>query len=203
MHIARKRKQRTASGSVYVTTTLQETYEVGNIQKQKVPTLCEGGPLSGPRSFSGRYGGRAASRRRRIGRRTEQPGAPRPQHVMPLHLLSDAQPTFMKKRSSSPRTQTVLLSALLGGAAGFALGLLLAPERGQKARRRLIYQLENLAGQTGQLAQRLFRPEVTSEARRTGDALVADAQARADHIRDDIEALLEEIRAQEAAARNR
>jgi hypothetical protein len=31
---------------------------------------------------------------------------------------------------------------------------------------------------------------------------VADAQARADHIRDDIETLLNEIRAQESASRS-
>ena len=50
--------------------------------------------------------------------------------------------------------------------------------------------------------QGLFGSEVTSDARRTGDALVADAQARADHIRNDIEALLKEIRAQESSSRN-
>jgi gas vesicle protein len=81
------------------------------------------------------------------------------------------------------------------------LGLLLAPERGQQARRRLAYQLETLADQTGRLVQGLFGSEVTSEARRTGDALVADAQARADHIRNDIETLLNEIQTQDSASR--
>jgi gas vesicle protein len=81
------------------------------------------------------------------------------------------------------------------------LGLLLAPERGQQARRRLAYQLETLADQTSRLVQGLFGSEVTSEARRTGDALVADAQARADHIRNDIETLLNEIQNQDSASR--
>lgn len=108
----------------------------------------------------------------------------------------------MKKSASGHTLRVAILSALAGGMTGFTLGLLLAPERGQKARRRLAYQLENLAERTGRLVQELFVSEVTSEARRTGDALVADAQARADHIRNDIEALLDEIRAQEAASRN-
>lgn len=96
----------------------------------------------------------------------------------------------------SRTTRAAVVSALAGGAVGFALGLLLAPERGQQARRRLAYQLEALAEGTGQFVQNLFGAEVTSDARRTGDALVADAQARADHIRSDIETLLNEIRAQ-------
>lgn len=107
----------------------------------------------------------------------------------------------MKKKLVSRTTRAAVVSALVSGATGFALGLLLAPERGQKARRRLAYQLENLAERTGRLVQNLFGAEVTSEARRTGDALVADAQARADHIRNDIDALLNEIRAQESASR--
>lgn len=107
----------------------------------------------------------------------------------------------MKKSTGRRTTRTAVFSALAGGAAGFALGLLLAPERGQKARRRLAYQLETLAEETGRLVQGLFGSEVTSEARRTGDALVADAQARADHIRNDIESLLKEIRTQDSASR--
>jgi len=107
----------------------------------------------------------------------------------------------MKTSIGSRTTRAAVLSALAGGAAGFALGLLLAPERGQQARRRLAYQLETLADQTGRLVQGLFGSEVTSEARRTGDALVADAQARADHIRNDIETLLNEIQTQDSASR--
>jgi gas vesicle protein len=106
----------------------------------------------------------------------------------------------MKK--SIGTTHAAVLSAMAGGAVGFALGLLLAPQRGQKARRRLAYQLETLADQTSRLVQGLFGPDATSDARRTSDALVADAQARADHIRNDIETLLNEIRTQESASRS-
>ncbi len=106
----------------------------------------------------------------------------------------------MKNSTRSRSTRMALWSALVGGATGFALGILLAPQRGQKARRRLAYQLEALADETSQLIQGLFEAKVSSDARRTGDALVADAQARADHIRDDIETLLKEIRTQDSAS---
>lgn len=86
--------------------------------------------------------------------------------------------------------------ALLGGAAGFALGLLVAPEEGQKIRRRLVYQLENLTRVVGSYVEQTLQAQEESEARRTGDALVADAQERADKIRKDIDALLGEIRSQ-------
>lgn len=83
---------------------------------------------------------------------------------------------------------------IIGGAAGFALGVLLAPEEGKKIRRRVAYQLEHLADQVGSFVDQVANPERTSEARRTGDALVADAQEKAQRIRDDIDALLTEVR---------
>lgn len=90
------------------------------------------------------------------------------------------------------------VGVLLGGAAGFALGLLLAPEEGQKIRRRLAYQLEHIAYQTGDFVDHLLKSDAQSEARRTGDAVIADARERAQRIRDDIDALLGEMRRQGA-----
>lgn len=89
--------------------------------------------------------------------------------------------------------------AVVGGVAGFALGILLAPEEGKKVRRRLIYQLEHLAEQVATFLDEVSQPQLQGEARRTGDALVADAQAQAERIRDDIEALLGEMRRHGAA----
>jgi len=85
---------------------------------------------------------------------------------------------------------------LLGGVAGFLLGLMLAPEEGSKLRRRLSYRLESMGKQVGDLADQVLNPEVESEARRTGDALVADARVRAQRIQSDIDALLGEVRQQ-------
>jgi len=89
---------------------------------------------------------------------------------------------------------------LLGGAAGFAMGMLLAPEEGRKLRRRLVYQLENLAGQVSEMVDQALNPDVVGDARRQGDALVADARARAQNIREDIDSLLGEIRQQKSTA---
>lgn len=97
-------------------------------------------------------------------------------------------------------TQIGVWSALAGGALGFALGMLFAPQRGPDARRRLTYQLENLTARTNDLLRRLTGSGSESDARRTRDALVADAQQRADSIRDDIDALLDELREQEPSA---
>lgn len=83
---------------------------------------------------------------------------------------------------------------LAGGVAGFAVGILMAPEEGQKMRRRVAYQLEHLADQVGAFVDQLANPESGSEARRTGDQLVADARQKAQRIRDDIDALLGEVR---------
>lgn len=87
-----------------------------------------------------------------------------------------------------------VVGALAGGALGLAAGLLVAPQEGKKVRRRLIYQFENAALRTGLFLEEWLRSDVESgEARRTGDALVEDAEVRAKLIREDIEALLNEL----------
>jgi gas vesicle protein len=99
----------------------------------------------------------------------------------------------------SPLRRT-LWSALAGGAVGFTIGWLTAPHQGGPMRRRVAYRLDRLARRLARFLRELAAASVESEARRNRDALVADARARADHIRDDIEALLDELRRQEAAA---
>ena len=83
---------------------------------------------------------------------------------------------------------------IAGSLAGFAVGLLMAPEEGQKLRRRVAYQLEHLANQVGSFVEQLSNPDGDSEARRTGDQLVEDAREKAERIREDIDALLGEVR---------
>lgn len=91
-------------------------------------------------------------------------------------------------------TRVGVYSALAGGAVGFALGMLFAPKRGPDARRRITYQLERLTAQAEGFVRRLVRSSVESEGRRNSAAVVEDAETRADHIRDDIDALMEELR---------
>lgn len=102
----------------------------------------------------------------------------------------------MEKHATGTAIRTGMWSLLLGGAVGFSLGLLLAPEEGRKMRLRLIYRLERLALWTADLAERVLAPSEESEARRTGNALVRDARAEAKRIREEIDALLDEIRHQ-------
>ncbi|GAB5521667.1 MAG: hypothetical protein RhofKO_39180 [Rhodothermales bacterium] len=63
-------------------------------------------------------------------------------------------------------------------------------------RRRLVYQVERLADQLTDTVNTVLGEEAISDARRSGDALVADAEAKAQRIRDDIDNLLGEMRRQ-------
>ena len=105
----------------------------------------------------------------------------------------------MKTDSQSRAKRIGTWSALAGGAVGFALGMLFAPRRGPDVRRRMAYQLGHVATRVGTFFRQLAESTPESDARRTRDALVADAQARADHIRDDIDALLDELRKQDSS----
>ena len=100
----------------------------------------------------------------------------------------------MKEHTLGDVVRAMGWGVLLGGVAGFMLGLLLAPEEGSRLRRRLSYRLESVGKQVSDFADQVLNPEAESEARRTGDALVADAQERAQQIRSDIDALLGEVR---------
>ncbi len=106
----------------------------------------------------------------------------------------------MKENNLSSVIRVFGWGILLGGAAGLAAGLLLAPEEGSRLRRRVTYRLESLGKQITDLADQLLSPEADSEARRHGNAIVADAQERADNIQRDIDALLGDMREQGPAA---
>ena len=100
----------------------------------------------------------------------------------------------MKEYTFGSVVRAMSWGVVLGGVAGFTLGLLLAPEKGSRLRRRLSYRLENLGKQVSDMADQVLNPETESDARRTGDALVADARVRAQRIQSDIDALLGEVR---------
>ena len=87
-----------------------------------------------------------------------------------------------------------IVGTLLGGGIGFVLGILLAPEEGQKVRRRLAYQLEHLSDQLGEFVDQLTNPDQPNDARVDADNLVADARTRARKIQEDIDALMGEAR---------
>ena len=100
----------------------------------------------------------------------------------------------MKDRSKGHTFRAGTWGAIVGGAVGFALGLLLAPEEGRRLRRKLAYQLDHISEQVADLIEKMLSPESEGEARRDGRALVDDAQEKAEEIRSDIDALLGEMR---------
>ena len=87
-----------------------------------------------------------------------------------------------------------LWGILVGGAVGFGLGLITAPEEGRKVRRRLAYQLDHLGDRVADLLDEFLNQDENSEARRDGESLVADAEEKAQQIRADIDSLLGEMR---------
>ena len=93
--------------------------------------------------------------------------------------------------------KTGTLGLILGAATGFALGVLFAPEKGAKLRRKLAYQLDNLGGTVADMIDQAMGEDPESGiARQQGDALVKDAREKADEISSDIDALLDEMRSQ-------
>jgi len=103
----------------------------------------------------------------------------------------------MKDNSVGKAIRTGTWGLILGAATGFALGVLFAPEEGKKLRRKVAYQLDNLGGVVADfIDQAIGEEESSGEARRDGDALVAEAKEKAEAISGDIDALLDEIRQQ-------
>lgn len=101
----------------------------------------------------------------------------------------------MKMFTLSTVIRAGTFGALLGAAAGFAAGLLVAPEEGRKVRRRLVYQLERAAEQVGVLVDQVIQqPAAGSSARASGHQVVENAREEAARIRAEIDALIGEVR---------
>ena len=90
-----------------------------------------------------------------------------------------------------------LWGLLIGGMIGLGLGLLAAPEEGQRLRRRLAYRLDRLSARVRTLVDVLGPSPDDSEARRSGAALVADVQEQANRIMHDVDALIDEMKRHE------
>ncbi len=95
---------------------------------------------------------------------------------------------------SSHAVRASVFGLLAGGAVGFSLGLLLAPDEGQKARRRVAYLLDRWARQVAMLVDQLNSDEAQSTARESGAALIADAREQAERILNDANSLMKEVR---------
>lgn len=92
--------------------------------------------------------------------------------------------------SDNNRKSRGLLGFLIGGAIGTVVGLLVAPERGEKLRRRVAYQLDHFADRVGDIILQYGKLPNDSEARKNADALRTDAELRAEKISQDMDAVL-------------
>ena len=91
---------------------------------------------------------------------------------------------------------------LVGGAAGFSLGLLLAPDEGRQLRRRVAYLLDRWAADLSGLLDRLEAPSSESSAARArADALVEDAREQAARLLDEADALIADARSRRPLSR--
>ncbi len=97
----------------------------------------------------------------------------------------------MKDQSFAGIAKAAVWGIILGGGVGFALGMLLAPEEGQKLRRRLAFQLESVSDDIGRKLDGLSGPAQSSQARTKAESLVADVEERAQQIKREMDALLE------------
>lgn len=102
----------------------------------------------------------------------------------------------MKSDSWTRSARSGLWGVLIGGAAGFALGLIFAPEEGKRLRRKVAYQLDHLGERVASFVENALDEDLATQARKEGDALIKDAKEKADKIRTDIDALLGEMRQQ-------
>ncbi len=89
--------------------------------------------------------------------------------------------------------------AILAGGAGFAAGLLLAPEDGRRMRRRISFKLDKMGRRVADACESIFARVDDKDARRDGDDLVADAMQKARALRTEMDAVLGQVKQQGSA----
>jgi gas vesicle protein len=93
-----------------------------------------------------------------------------------------------------------VFGAVVGTIIGIGVGLLVAPERGDEFRRRVAYNLDNLAKYMAKLGARVKSMHEESEAGNRASELVEGAQRQADQIMRDANDLISEIKRAQGAA---
>ena len=82
----------------------------------------------------------------------------------------------MSKQRGPSLARAAGWGVLVGSGVGFALGLLLAPEKGQNIRLRVSYRLNALTRQVGAMAKQWATQTNEASARNEGKAVVAKAE---------------------------
>lgn len=95
-----------------------------------------------------------------------------------------------KNYSLADVTRALGWGLLMGGGAGFALGLLLAPEEGSRLRRRVTFHLEGLAKQVASLTDTVKKSQENEGAKSDGEAVVAKAHEQAQEINSQMEEIM-------------
>jgi len=106
----------------------------------------------------------------------------------------------MNEYTAKDLLRTAFWAGAVGSVAGFITGLLVAPFEGEKMRRSLSYRLEQWGGDVLRYPGRLQSSASTVDAPGSSEAVVADAEERAERIRADIDAILGRMREKEASS---
>ncbi|CAN5499793.1 YtxH domain-containing protein [soil metagenome] len=88
-----------------------------------------------------------------------------------------------------------ILGTLAGGAVGFVTGVLVAPNQGTEARRRMAYLLGRWSRQVAGLVDRLDNQASSGAARQSAAAVVQEARDQAQRLLQEADALMSEVRA--------
>jgi len=84
--------------------------------------------------------------------------------------------------SDSNQSGSHFWTLLVGGVVGLGVGLLIAPEKGQKIRRRIAFHLEEASKSVSEIVDRVGVEFEDSDARKKADEVVENAQKAADEI---------------------
>ncbi len=93
-----------------------------------------------------------------------------------------------------------LLSFLMGAAAGAAIGMLFAPEKGTQTRGKLSFLLDKYKNQLEDLVQELVKARKSlpdSQARSEGEKVIKNAKEKAEKLLEDVDDLIGQIKNKE------